>query len=201
MVQEFRGLLIVFLFVTVTRAEGACHQLSVFIRTSNGPNCYLGHAGIGLNNEYYDWGPTDDTKSDFVYYLFGDKGEPYEDKRKSSNLNRKGLATSKDIRNFLKTTNQCEAYEVRAWINDEQAALLQYYWNWIYEEAPYFHVFKNQCANIAFRSLRYSNILSSGNKMLLPSSLLKRVQSEVYSSCGKQRGKLAQTLLLKAPPR
>jgi hypothetical protein len=175
-----------------------CHTMSLLIRMGDRKDCYQGHVGVAVNNEYYDWGPSNDSRSDFLYYLIGDKGEPYTDLRMNSNPKRKNLATAADIRRFLSgSLNPCAAYEVRARITHEQAHLLKYYWDFIYEEKPYFHVLKNQCTNIAFGSLKYAGLLQKGRVVLYPKTLLARAQKELVSSCGADKGKPAQVYTLK----
>lgn len=191
----------IFLMLGIFQANAKqvyCHSLSVMVRLGERKGCYQGHAGIALNNEFYDWGPSDDSRSDFLYYLIGDRGEPYTDKRLRSNLHRKGYATAQDIRNFLSgPQSPCAAYEVRARITHEQAETLRYYWDFIYQEQPYFHVLKNQCANISFASLRYAGLLNHGRVILYPKTLLQRAKNELVNTCGKDKNKPATVIVLK----
>ncbi len=184
---------LIFLFFTslsYSYASG-CHSLKLFITLNKGENCtsQMGHAGISIDEEYYDWGPQDQ-KSNLIYYLFGEKGRPYDDTLLSP-AGGKNLSKDTHIRNFLNGStslqgekNTCEAYEVRARVTSEQARWLLYFWNYTYENKPYFHVLKNQCTNLVFSSLRYAGILKKGRVMLFPASLLKKVKSELKSTCG-----------------
>ncbi|MEZ4814180.1 MAG: hypothetical protein R3A80_03110 [Bdellovibrionota bacterium] len=191
------GFLILLLSFAAQAGE-FCHNVSLLIRLGDKKSCYQGHAGVGLDDEYYDWGPSDDTKSDFFYYLLGDKGQPYEDIRMRSDFTRKDLATVDDIRRSLSgPLNICAAYEVRIRVNEEEAALLKYYWDFIYEKRPYFHIFKNQCTNIAFSSLKYAGLFNHGRVVLLPKTLLKKAQQELVSTCGKEKGQPAKIYQLK----
>ncbi len=187
-----------FVLASLVAIESGCHDLSVLIRLGDAKGCYMGHAGIAIDNEYYDWGPSDDSRSDFMYYTFGDKGEPYEDIRKSSNPYRKNYATRADIRKDLsRKTNPCSSYEVKIKITAQEAFYIKYYWDFIYEEAPYFHILKNQCANVAFASLKYAGLFKKGRVILLPKTLLERSQRELLSTCGNEKGKAATTYKLK----
>ena len=189
------------------RAE-RCHELSVFITLNKGERCTSrqGHVGIGIDDEFYDWGPAG-KKSDLLMELFGEKGSPFDDKLIGGTRGG-AMATSREVRDFLRGEtwkvrpegvfyNTCETYEVRASVRSDQKQALVYYWNYIYEKQPYFHVLKSQCTNIAFASLRYSGILERGRVLLKPRSFLERLEAELKSSCGPRAGQAAQKIRLR----
>lgn len=215
MPKRFRSLV---LLLTATLASGlaraACSRVSVFITLKDGRGCnaYMGHAGVAINEEYYDWGPASNKNGSVLNYLaaiYGGKGREYDD-RNVTYRDQKTFAKAEDIRGFLSgknalnedgddTFNRCTAFEVRAAVAPLQAGTVQYFWDWVYESRPYFHVLKNQCTNLVFSSLKYSKLLAPGRAILLPQTLLKKLKAEFVSTCGPQKGKPAQLIQLYPP--
>jgi hypothetical protein len=166
----------------------SCRNLSVVVRLGDRPNCYQGHAGLAVDGEYYDWGPT--TDKNWQVFTIGSRGRPYEDLNQvpKNRKDRKEFATLSDIRNFYKHgANECAAYEFSGKITPEEAKIITDYWEWIYNvKKPYFHYFfASQCTKTLCRSLKAAGVIEK--VLLKPKTLYKYLdEGLITSTCGQQ---------------
>jgi len=171
-----------------------CKRVSIFIQHPCGIG-ELGHAGISINEEYYDFGPyirenADNTRTEakkMALYTISAKGGSFYDKVyvRGSRVS----ANADDIRFHLATQQSCEAYEFRATVTNQEAFLLKHYWDYIYSQFPRFHVLGAQCSSVVIRSLQYAKLLSKAPVVKSPRGLQRVLESEkgyMTSTCGEQ---------------
>lgn len=187
-------------FPAHSRNSKGCKRVSIFIQHPCGLG-ELGHAGISIEEEYYDFGPfikvqSDNTRSEakkIALYTISAKGGSFYDKVYGRDS--RETANADDIRFHLATQQSCEAYEFQAMVTPQDAYVLKYYWDYIYSKFPRFHVLGAQCSSVVIRSLQYANLLSKVPLIQSPRGLQRVLESEkgyMTSTCGEQENELLQ---------
>jgi len=184
--------------------EECCCTVSIIVKVPTGKEKKLlgrlglsGHAGIAVENEFYDYGCQPGMGAAFL----GSPGRPWWDgmscMTNRCNAEGKPDATLEDIeKNIKKVAEGHDVYKCVVKTTKEKCDKLEKVWKNIYKKPGKFRVWARTCTTTTWYSLRKSGIHNrpwwKPKTIRRPKSLLKELMANLKHSCGKKSGQKAE---------
>ncbi|MCF7906178.1 RHS repeat-associated core domain-containing protein [Candidatus Gracilibacteria bacterium] len=139
-------------------------KLTVVIEMPGNGLLEVGHTGIAIDNEYYDYGPQTENGKSITGNFFGAKGGPFWDQ--SSSVTNDGNASLEDVLSSIqsnKIAQERNVFTVTAEITPEQAQAITNYWNNRNENPGTYYLLGDQCTTTVAESLDKAGLIRTPN--------------------------------------
>jgi hypothetical protein len=166
-----------------------CHTVHIFSLQYVGGKVFhadLGHSGIAVDNEFFDYGGM---KLGFWGSIVGRPAGPYLDRKLSARGNLNTLEAYKAV-----PTYQKQIYKTKVLVfavTEEEAQNIKNYWTNLYKNPGKYAYLGRQCTSTVYRSLLKANLIDPveyGAQTQFPKYFYNYARSNLRFTCGRYRG-------------
>ena len=155
-----------------------------------------GHVGIGLEEEFYDFGPAPTERLSIDMVKEGVTGDQWWDD--DEKITKDGDADLSEVLDYIEENVSNKVYKVTAQVTEKEYEKIKNYWEDLYANLSLYSLTGNQCTTTVGDSLVAAGLLRRPQSLRLsPRSLLIYLKGFLKNTVGPNQGKLATVQRIK----